>query len=152
MRSLCPRSPPLEKACLQQGRYSAAKKTKHKQKQYCNKSNKDFLKMIYIKKSWEKKRSKKNFGNFIIIILIFFEAVWFCFIFYFLAVPHSMWGLRSSTRDQTCIPCFGSAEAKPLDRQRSPQKSIFQFSSLANWWGGKKDKLQRTTLTSLPHF
>ena len=31
-----------------------------------------------------------------------------------------MWDLSSPTRDQTCVPCIGSVESYPLDRQGSP--------------------------------
>ena len=55
--------------------------------------------------------------------------MWFCFIFYFLAAPHSMQGLSPPTRDQTCASCIGSAETKPLDHKGSPKKSI-----LVRWW------------------
>ena len=42
-------------------------------------------------------------------------------IFFFLAVPRSMWDLSSPTRDRTRAPCSGSAESQPLDCQGIPE-------------------------------
>ena len=44
----------------------------------------------------------------------------FFFFFSLLAAPGGMWGLSSPTRDQTCIPCIGSMDSKPLDCQENP--------------------------------
>ena len=45
---------------------------------------------------------------------------WEGYFFTFLAVPRSMWDFSSPRRDQTCAPCIGSTESKPLDHQGSP--------------------------------
>ena len=45
-------------------------------------------------------------------------------IFYFLAMPNSMWNLSSLTRDWTHGPWSGSMESQPLDSQGSPPLSI----------------------------
>ena len=31
--------------------------------------------------------------------------------FFFLAIPHGLWDLRSPTRDGTCAPCNGNMES-----------------------------------------
>ena len=41
------------------------------------------------------------------------------------------WNLRSSTRNQTCAPCIGSAESYPLDSQASPNLPLI-FEHLFN--------------------
>ena len=38
----------------------------------------------------------------------FFNLFWFLFV---LALPRGTWDHNSSTRDQTCVPCIGSAES-----------------------------------------
>ena len=43
-------------------------------------------------------------GVYVALLALFFFKV------YFLAVPHSMWDLHSSTRDRTLTPCSGSKE------------------------------------------
>ena len=51
----------------------------------------------------------------------------FLFFKKFLAMPHDMWDLSSLTRDQTCAPCIGSADSKPLDDQGSPSSCILEW-------------------------
>ena len=52
------------------------------------------------------------------------------YLFYFLASLQAMWDLSSPTKDQTCGPCNGSADSKPLDLQESPQSLSYIDSSL----------------------
>jgi len=47
----------------------------------------------------------------------------------FSAVPCRVRDLRSLTRDGTCIPCSGSTESQPLDRQGSPSMVSFKLAN-----------------------
>ena len=46
-------------------------------------------------------------------------------LFFFSAALHGVWDLSSPTRDQTRIPCIGSAESQPLDHQGSPDARFY---------------------------
>ena len=41
---------------------------------------------------------------------------------------HGIWNLSSPTRDQTCVPCSGSAESRLLDSQGSPLTCLWLLS------------------------
>ena len=71
--------------------------------------------------------------------LIFFLLLLFFFFFW----PCSMWDLSSPARDQIHIPCNGTAESYPLDRQGSPLQFahsaffsmyVYRFISLFVFW------------------
>ena len=52
---------------------------------------------------------------------LFFKLIIFFFIFYFFFFDLATWHAGSSpTRDRTQVPCVGSTESYPLDRQGSP--------------------------------
>ena len=53
------------------------------------------------------------------------------FTFFFPAVPHSLWDLRSLTRDRTRVPCSGSVESSPLDGQGSPSSASLGWPFLS---------------------
>ena len=57
---------------------------------------------------------------------IFLYLVFSFFFFPFLATPRGMWDLSSPIRDGTCVPCSGSTESQPLDRQGSPIFPYFE--------------------------
>ena len=75
------------------------------------------------------------------------------FVFFFLAALHSMWDPSSPTRDRTRVPCIGSAESQPLDRQGSPSKAPF-FNSHTSWLspalGAVTCSTSQNSLLSLP--
>ena len=48
-----------------------------------------------------------------------------CYLFIYLAAPHSMQDPSSLTRDQTRFPCSGSVESQPLEHQGIPINSLF---------------------------
>ena len=50
---------------------------------------------------------------------------YYCLCLFLLAALHGKWDLSSSTRDSTHIPCNGSTQFKPLDRQGSPTIYVF---------------------------
>ena len=54
--------------------------------------------------SWFITVKNEYFVNMVTFFFFFFK-------FYFLAAPHSMWDLSSSTRDQTCALCSRSSES-----------------------------------------
>ena len=57
---------------------------------------------------------RSSFGwNLLTNIILNIYSAWSCG--GYLAVPHGVRNLSSSTRDQTCGPCSGSAESKPMD-------------------------------------
>ena len=51
----------------------------------------------------------------------------FLFLFFFFC---NMWDLSSLIRDQTCTPCLGSTEFKPLHCQQSPSFPLLLPSEL----------------------
>ena len=47
--------------------------------------------------------------------------------FHFLAALHTLWGLRSPTKDQTHVPCIGGTESSPLERQGSLSYNVLSW-------------------------
>ena len=50
-------------------------------------------------------------NTFSLFRVFFFSFLRFCWVFFFLAVPHVMRDLSSLTRDPTRVPCSGSTES-----------------------------------------
>ena len=57
--------------------------------------------------------------------LLVFPNRYTSLLFFFLAIPQSMWDLGSLTRDWTPTPCSGSVQSQPLNYQGSPHFSFW---------------------------
>ena len=64
-----------------------------------------------------------------------------------------MWDLSSLTKDETCTPCIGNAESKPLDHQGSPRISVSDLNSISTleqekklWTVGSDVKVAKNTM------
>lgn len=67
------------------------------------------------------------------IFKVFIEFVTILFLFSVLVFwPHGMQNRSSSTRDQTCTPCFGNTKSQPQDHQGRPS-STFYFLLGSPW-------------------
>ena len=59
----------------------------------------------------------------------------------------------SLAKDQTCTPCIGNAESKPLDHQGSPRISVSDLNSISTlehekklWTVGSDVKVDKNTM------
>ena len=49
--------------------------------------------------------------RWLVVVVVLFHCFVFILFFFFLAVPHGIWDLRSLTRGQTHAPCIGGTQS-----------------------------------------